>query len=444
MPPKVALIYPEPDIDKSHRFGYSLTLLYLASSLKNDGFNVSLLDFSVNEYGKKELEPIFSEAGYAVIEIDAFPLKRSSNTRNAARLAWIIKEDFPHTAIIAIGKHCSLINRPVTYADFTIAGEPENCLPEVMKSIKEDARERPFINVGLIEDLNTLPFPDRKELTYEQICGKTLKEKPHLAPSAVMETSRGCFGTCSFCQRKGWGRGMRCFSTKRVAEEFLGLLENGIQNIWIADDNFGGNLPRAKEVLAEMSGVRSGMPVKIVLSTWGHVDEEFLELAKGAGVSVISFGVESASPRMLKFYKKRLNLSRFQQLVSVADRLGIYTIGNFIVGAPQENEESVEQSIAFAETSGLDEVNVKNLDYMLGSDIFDSLPGKLSKDCHHVFASAENGLCDYTANEISAIKDRFVARFRRHREERMKRKLRKFGPPYFVQDFKIFASDRQL
>lgn len=52
--------------------------------------------------------------------------------------------------------------------------------------------------------------------------------------------------------------------------------------------------------------------MKLCLSSWIFVDEEFLMLAKRAGVSMISFGIESIVPEVQAFYNKMISKTQIR------------------------------------------------------------------------------------------------------------------------------------
>jgi len=217
----VLIVYPKARQTKDHRFGYSLTMLYIASGLQKLGYDIKLIDFTTNKYSAEEYENYVATACSVIVEIDSFPLKRSENYHHALEVAKTTKNIRPNICIIAFGKHCSLVSRPIPGYDLTITGEPEIYVPQLFKDGLVNKFNGGMINVGLIEDLNMLPLPARYLLSHDQITGGDIDNAPSLAPSAVMETSRGCNGSCSFCQRKGWIQGYRTFAIQRRKKRII-------------------------------------------------------------------------------------------------------------------------------------------------------------------------------------------------------------------------------
>ena len=129
---KVLLVYPAPDVSKNYRFGYSLLLLYAASDLRGHGHEVRLVDYSCEKFEVETFTALLQGSDALVMEVDAFPLKRSTNIESASRIATIAKERFPNIPVVAIGKQCSLFGRAISFADVTISGDSETYVSKVL------------------------------------------------------------------------------------------------------------------------------------------------------------------------------------------------------------------------------------------------------------------------------------------------------------------------
>lgn len=429
----ILLVYPEPDFEKEYRFGYSLQLLYLSSSLKEQSFQVKYIDYSVQKFDERRFIESINDVDCIIIELDAFPLKRSANISNGIRIAHLTKKYADKILTIAIGKHCTLVSESIPDFDLTICGEPEIELPRIINEVfRGNERSSSLICLDTIADLSKMPFPDRQLLDREQIRGKRLNRRAYLAPSALLETSRGCPGNCVFCQRKGWGKKPRYFSEDWISADFRALISSGINNIWIVDENFTANLDRSKRILNKFVELKGDHHLKIAISSWVKIDKEFLSIAKKAGVSVISFGVESRNANILKFYNKDIDFNLLDEVLEEADRVGIFTIGNFIVGAPDDDGETIKESLDYAINSRFDDINVKLLDYMIGSELYEKLPDEIKNEHIHLFSCSENGLAKYSKSELIAFKSEFVLGFKRSRKVKVLNKIRVNGTPYFL------------
>ncbi|MCP5103953.1 MAG: radical SAM protein [bacterium] len=431
----ILLIYPRPDEIKPWRFGFSLHLLYLAAILKQaDHHIVDYLDYSIQSYDGKNLDAKLDRSQLIIIEFDAFPLKRAVNIEHGEALIRYIKQKDPQKKIIVFGYDFSLFPRSQEGADLTLASEPERNILKAAALVLGEEPESPGFIAAMSENLDDLPFPDRSLLSPFAESGGSINREPHLARSTLIETSRGCLNRCTFCQRKGWNHAPRrgVHSIDYVAREFSYLQQHRYKNIWITDDNFTYDLKHAKQVLKKLRNENLTAGMKIALSSWTWIDREFLELAGDSGVSIISFGVESADPAILDFYKKKVNLEEFHTLITFAHKTGLYTVGNFILGAPMETGETMERTFKYIQDTPFDQVNIKLLDYMAGSDLYHNLPPRLKGDKRHLFACSENGLNDFPIRYLREKIDRFGETFRALRKEHLERKIKTFGPPYFT------------
>jgi len=426
---KVLLIYPKPEEYKNSRFGFSLNLLYLSSILKQNNHTiVDYIDFSLYTYDENKIYERLDICDYVIIEMDSFSLKRSNNITNAEFLLKKIKEINPSVKTIAFGYDISLYPRDVPFADYSFTSN--NYESKILEIINQKE-----ITFNFIKSFDLLPFPDRSLLSEYIEHGGSIIHKTNLMKSTLIQTSRGCLNKCTFCQRKGWYNKYLTHSVDYVISEFEYLSKNNYINIWIADDNFTFNLERAKNILLELINRKISTKMKIACSSWTKIDKEFLKLAKKANISVISFGVESADRNILRFYNKDVDLKYTCELINYANEIGLYTVGNFILGAPMETDETISKTFNFALKTPFDQVNIKILDYMIGAELFDNLPQSMKKGKRHIFACKEVGLNNFYLSELKNKINDFKIKFKKSRETMLKNKLLKYGKPYEVRKF---------
>ncbi|MBA7661106.1 Anaerobic magnesium-protoporphyrin IX monomethyl ester cyclase [subsurface metagenome] len=85
------------------------------------------------------------------------------------------------------------------------------------------------------------------------------------------------------------------------------------------------------------------------------VDEPLLEKMREAGCSTISFGIETASQRLLGILKKGTSLEINERAVRMAKKAGISNVrGTFILGIPTETREESLATIKYAKKLPLD------------------------------------------------------------------------------------------
>ena len=81
-----------------------------------------------------------------------------------------------------------------------------------------------------------------------------------------------------------------------------------------------------------------------------NVDEELVELMATAGCRQISLGFESGSERILKNFNKKFTLEDVRTTSALFTDHGIERMGFLLLGGPGETKQSVEESLAFADS----------------------------------------------------------------------------------------------
>lgn len=410
----ILMIYPRPDAKKYPRFGFSYEMLTIASVL-NSYHHVTIVDYSCEAYDSSALVSSIMQGNFDLIllECDTFALKRSQNLIHAREIIFLCSAKIP---VIAYGSYCYITKRNFSNAAQTIFDNDINVLIDTVNARTND------IKVPPIAGYDALPCIDRNLL----LSMGYYRKNRH---STLLQTAKGCENTCVFCQRRGWQGHYMPHSDNYVLNELVMIREQGYRNVWIIDENFTFNLVRAKRLLSKMEQNALTEGMKFFISSWVNIDKEFLDLASNCNVHIISFGIESGCQEILNFYQKNIQIAYIPDLIQYANSKGIFTVGNFILGAPIETNDSIEQTFALIRKCEFDQINIKTLDYMIGSTLYSSLPESLKK-YDHVFASAENGLTAFSVEELTSRRDAFVKDYYAKHRERLAEKIRRFGTPY--------------
>lgn len=414
----IPLVYPEPSQKKNKRFGFSLNIAYISAVLRNNGLNTNIYDFSNDDSAYTNLIQFMEKFPKSIvaIEFDSFALARAENYDTGIDLIAKLKNRFPECYIISFGFDCVILQEDIKKSDITIK---DDIIRNVCNRILTLTQKK---EIGQFR-YDDLPFPDRDGFLKIKYFNKN-------SNSTLVQMSAGCNNTCVFCQRKGWQPKRYEHSISYIKDEFKLLNVQGYKNIWISDENFTFNLKRAKEILKMLIDTKLSRGMKLAISSWSKIDCEFLKLAQEANIKIISMGIESANTEVLSFYKKQIDLNHVKDIVSYADSLGIYMVGNFIIGAPIENKQMINNTFEYIESLKLDQVNIKVLDYMIGSELYSSLPKEM-KCKHHYFCCKENGLGSIGLEELIELKKTFIKKYLNKNSDRLKEKIKKFGPPYF-------------
>ncbi len=441
------VIYPAPDMRKEFRFGYSVSCLTVATIAKSIG-EVRYFDFSLENKTNDAESLLLTEVAHAVgpttcvVYFDSVPLHRSGNVSSARHLCTLLRQSQPDARIIACGPYCMIRKTHESCADITIVSEPEYLLEMVLKGGIHDGCLTTTKNSGayvrLIEDLDTLPLPDRSFLPHGCETPLTADGTQRLARSAVVSTTRGCLGSCRFCPRGSWNlHRVRHRSVEIVMSEISQLLRQGYRNIWFDDENMGIDVEWTTHLFDEIAEINVGKQCAFCLSPWGRVPEVFFERAFRAGVRIVSFGVESGSDSVLRFFGKPVTVDSLAESLSCADKHGLFTVGNIIIGAPCETTEDLDKTLDFQKRVPVDQVNIKILSYIYGAPLWFSAVerGLLQESEECVFADGNRGLSNRSFEVLVTQQERMknIISEDLNRRFRLDVKLARYGLPYILE-----------
>ncbi len=105
-------------------------------------------------------------------------------------------------------------------------------------------------------------------------------------------------------------------------------------------------------------------------------DEEGLRLAYKAGCRGMLVGFETFNRESLRNYHKginRNNIDRYKDLVDGFHRAGISVFGAFIIGADEDDEQTVADTAIQSVKLGIDTIQITNLTPLPGTAMYDRL-----------------------------------------------------------------------
>lgn len=197
--------------------------------------------------------------------------------------------------------------------DIFVLGEGEQTLLEVLERLENKEsmddckgiitrREMRIMYKGLwplISDLGQLPFPDFSILNFH-----TFKDQKFLPILA----SRGCPNRCSFCNYPYLDRyKLRIRPAENVVDEIEYQKEKySIELFHFNDSSINASIPFLSKmcdlIIQRNISIRWGSSVSIK----AEMSRRLFEKMKASGCEYLSFGIESASPKVLKDMKKKL------------------------------------------------------------------------------------------------------------------------------------------
>ncbi|MBN2208575.1 MAG: B12-binding domain-containing radical SAM protein [Candidatus Coatesbacteria bacterium] len=342
------LVYPRFDYQGGILDEEPLGILYVASSLRDAGHAVSLIDLTF----ETRLERFAGEC----VEADVIALGFTSPLfGRAKRVLKFVKSAAKNATIVAGGVHATILPEEVLRAgfDYAFIGEGERSIVEFAERLSSGAaRDTPGIacleNGNLsqslpapfIENLDSLPFPARDLIDYGRY------ERRAGLNQVGMIATRGCPFKCSFCKPtldKLFGK-LRKRSAENVAseiEEVIGRFGPGV-GIFFKDDTMS---LLGLSWFEELEGILTSRRLSPKWHCSARVDTvnpKLLAAMKRCGCRVISFGVEAGSQRILDFYRKDITPSQVEDAFRWCRKVGIQATANVILGAPDETRDELQ------------------------------------------------------------------------------------------------------
>lgn len=168
---------------------------------------------------------------------------------------------------------------------------------------------------------------------------------------AVIATALGCPFQCSFCAVSAlFGKKLvRYRSPEKVVEEIDVLVKKyGVHYIKILDECFVLNRKHV-EAICDLLIKRD-----YDLNIWAYarvdtVDENLLDKLRRAGFRWLALGIESASKEVRKEVSKgQYTADDTKRIVEMIHAAGIHVVANFMFGLPEDNLESMQDTLNFA------------------------------------------------------------------------------------------------
>lgn len=342
-----------------------LGLAFIAASLRDQGHEVSVIDYEVNHWTMGKAEADIRALKPDVIGMTAY----ITNMRRCAKVAAIAKHVDPRTVVVFGGPQVTIFPDEAFSCpdlDIIVLSEGEfivrhlmNALgaPEKMREVKgiwyrgADGEVIKNPREGLVGDLDLLPPPALDLYDMERYYPPA-----HIQGHRVAHllTSRGCPFQCTFCETKlTFGRSFRYHSTERALNELGALIAKGYDSFQFYDDVFTANKKRVEDLCRAI--IDRGWKIKWMCFTRTNtVSEDLLKLMTQAGCYMITYGGESGNDDLLALLKKGLTVAQNLKGIQMTRAQGIKTSSSFMLGLPGETREHSLRTIQFALDSGLD------------------------------------------------------------------------------------------
>lgn len=453
----------------------------LAGFIREHGYSVKIIDADAENWSPEytaekiaEYNPLLA----GIIVLGANPSASSTPKMTAVNeTLTALKKKTPHIKTIIGGLHPSALPERTLReedVDFVYQGEGFYTILQLLEVLNscEDKSDYEIKGLWYIKDdkiisnpmqplirnLDELPFvawdllPMDKYRAHNWHCFDHIDQRQ---PYAVIYTSLGCPFNCSYCNIHALYNGkpgIRYRSPEKVVEEIDFLVKNyNVRNIKVIDELFVLKKDRVMRICDLI--IKGGYDLNI----WAYarvdtVSEPLLKKMKQAGFNWVAFGIESANKNVRQDVSKRIDQEKIQRAVDMTRAAGIHIIGNFIFGLPEDDFETMQETLNMAKVFNFEYINFYTAMAYPGSQLYEDavkqgikLPetwqgySQYSEDtlplptkylsAADVLRFRDNAFKDYYRNPkyIEMIREKFGPKVVEHIEEMLKHEIhRKF------------------
>lgn len=368
-PADIVLMYPKTGLDiGGHTVAPPHSLLSIAAPVHKAGYKVKIIDMRRDYQWRETLKQSVSR--------DTICIGVSTMTGTQIYFALMMAEEARRLTeqwgkpIIWGGAHISILPEQTLkheLVDIVVIGEGDITFFELVEALEhkrclDNINSIAFKDGGKIEvnpsrellDVNTLLPAPWDLINVEDYINRDayfLKKSPRTLD--VGQTSRGCPFRCGFCSSSSVLRKKyRAMSVDRAMEVILEPVKRfNLTGVWVRDDEFFCQNKRAFSIVErifksehKISWYSTGMRVDSFLKA----TSEQLDLLKRSGGTIVKFGAESGSNRILDLIQKGFHVEDTIRANLRAKEHGIVPAYSFIVGFPTETFEEINQTIDLA------------------------------------------------------------------------------------------------
>lgn len=372
----------------------------IAAFVREHGYSVKIIDSEAEnwspEYTAEKIAK-YNPLLAGIIVLGSNPSVASTPKMTAtSELLTTLKNKTPNIKTILGGLHPSALPEQTLREekpDFVFRGEGFYTVLELLNVLKGNKetidynieglwymKDNRVISNGwgkLVQNLDELPLvawdllPMEKYRAHNWHCFDHIDQRK---PYAVIYTSLGCPFNCTFCNIRTMYNGqpgIRFRSPKRVVEEIDFLVQNyKVKNIKILDEIF---VFRENHVM-ELCDLIIQRGYKLNIWAYARIDtvnEKLLMKMKQAGINWLAYGIESGSKKVRNGVAKgKFGQDKIKKAIEMTKAAGIYIIGNFIFGLPDDDLETMQETLNMAKEFNFEYVNFYTAMAYPGSQLY--------------------------------------------------------------------------
>ncbi|MBT3305732.1 MAG: radical SAM protein [Alphaproteobacteria bacterium] len=408
--------------------------------VRDRGFSVEILDSEALNLPPDAIAEEVSKKAPRLVGMIVFGHQPSASTQQmmpAGEACREIKNKSADIPIIIVGGHVSALPERTLEeeaVDFVCKGEGPSTIVQLLEKLGADDSDdladvqgliwmrdgAPVLNppAPLIKDMDRDLhgnvwdlLPMEKYRAHNWQCFDDLNGR---TPYASVHTSLGCPYKCAFCciNAPFDTNRYRMRNPKSVVAEICMLYETyGIKTFKIIDEMFVLNERHVTEICDLL--IESGLD----LNLWAYtrvdtVKPAILEKLKRAGVRWLALGIESGSAHVRDGAEKAFSQDDIIGIVRDIQNAGIYVLGNFIFGLPDDDMTTLSQTLELALELNCEFINLYSAMAYPGSPLYNSavaqglaLPDQWSGFSQHSYDCLPLPTEHLTAAEVLKFRD---------------------------------------
>ena len=358
-PPTILLIQPPVGMFDTITLNVPLGLLAVARFVHRD-YRVVIVDQRLPGWSGV-LEAEIANAGRLLCA--GFTVLTGTQIRFALATARDLKRRLPDLPIVFGGIHPSLLPEQTLAepsVDYVVIGDGELTFRELVDTLARGStpeslpglahRDREGVAVVNppreafdVEHAPPLPYHLVDVGCYAKRSAQNRGE------AFLVEGGRGCVHRCTFCFNSGFNRHTwRPFPIEAMIGQITRLhRDHGLDGFFVVDDSFFIDRRRALGFAEAL--VATGLDIEWCteanLSDIQRLKDDEWRLLERSGLSWLSVGVESGSPRILKHLRKNVRLPILREFNTRIRRFDIRIRYNFMTGYIWDDDASVRETV---------------------------------------------------------------------------------------------------
>jgi anaerobic magnesium-protoporphyrin IX monomethyl ester cyclase len=369
-----------------------LNLLYVAQAARAAGVEPSLYDAMSLFTGWNEIRAELRRLRPEFVGTYAI----TATIGTCLELGRVVKEECPDAKFILGGVHPTFMWRELledeeSPVDCIVRGEGERTVEQLLRALTNGGDPGEVAGVAYRRDDGEVvataeqPFlPDLEEYpaAFDIVDWSTYRYFviPRGRLGAVA-TSRGCNYTCTFCsQQKFWSRSWRARSPEIVVEEIRRLHDEfGINVVLFTDEYPTGDPERWEEILDRIISLDRELYLLMETRAEDIVrDRAILPKYRKAGIVHVYVGLEAADQGTLDRINKDASVDEGRESLKLIREHGMLSETSFVLGFPEETQESVERTLSSARYFDPDMAHFLAITPWPYSDLYDEVKDRIA------------------------------------------------------------------